>query len=101
MDTFVHTHITHRKDIKMSTKTPYELRFDILSLANDYFEKVTEANTQFAIEAYKAAVALNATSVDDWKSFVPTPQYTLEDVLKKAEELYSFVSGSAATKGKK
>ncbi len=77
----------------MSNKTPFELRFDILSLANDYCDKVAKVNQDFALSAFKSAVEMGKSSVEEWQKFAPTAPYTIQDVLKKAEEMYSFVNG--------
>lgn len=75
----------------MTTKNPFEIRYDVLKLANDYFENIANANIELAKQAFAMAVADNRAKPDDWQKFVPQV-YTLEEVLKKAEELYKFVS---------
>lgn len=75
----------------MTTKNPFEIRYDVLKLANDYFENIANANIELAKQAFALAVADNQAKPADWQKFVPQT-YTFEDVLKKAEELYKFVS---------
>ena len=68
------------------TKTPFEIRADLLKLAADHLEKQFTANLQFATE-YNRALGNVAT-----EALVKMPTYfTSEDVLKKASEFYSFV----------
>jgi hypothetical protein len=76
----------------MSTaKTPYELRMEMVQLANDYFNRIQEVNTSVAMRAFDQAIELGKASYQDWEKFAPK-QYTFDEVLKKAEELYKFVS---------
>lgn len=75
----------------MTTKNPFEIRYDVLKLANDYFENIANANVELAKQAFAMAVADNKATPLDWQKFVPQT-YTFDEVLKKAEELYKFVS---------
>jgi hypothetical protein len=76
----------------MSNKTPFELRFEILSMVNDYYAKTAEVSNTFALEAFKTAVELGKASAQDWEKFAVKPPYDMTDVLKYAESLYSFVN---------
>ena len=75
----------------MSNKNPFELRTDILAMAKDYMDRQYEINMQFAQQAFDEAVKAQKVSADSWKSYVPEA-YTIEDLMKKAQELYGFVS---------
>ena len=75
----------------MSNKTPYEIRLEILAMAKDYFDKLHAANLAFAQEAFQNALSLSASASNEWKKFVPE-LYTTDDILKKASELYSFIT---------
>lgn len=75
----------------MTTKNPFEIRYDVLKLANDYFEKIADANIELAKSAFSMAVAEHKAKPEDWKTFVPQI-YSFDEVIKKAEELYKFVS---------
>ncbi len=75
----------------MTNKNPFEIRYDLLKLANDYFEQIAKTNQDFAKQAFDLAVKDNLAKPTEWQNFVPQA-YTLDDVLKKAEELYKFVS---------
>ena len=78
----------------MSNKTPFELRFDILSMANDFLEKTQATNMEFATKAFKIALEQGKATADEWQKFTPVG-YTFADILKKSEELYSFVNKGA------
>lgn len=73
------------------TKTPYELRMEMVQLANDYFTRIQEVNTSVAMQAFDHAIKIGQASYQDWQKFAPK-QYTFDEVLKKADELYKFVS---------
>ena len=75
----------------MSNKNPFELRTDILAMAKDYMDQQYHMNTEFARKAFDEAVATQKVTVDSWKTHVPE-MYTIEDMMKKAQELYGFVS---------
>jgi hypothetical protein len=75
----------------MSNKNPFELRTDILAMAKDYMDKQYQLNVEFARKAFDEAVAAQNVSADAWKKYVPEI-YTIEALMKKAQELYGFVS---------
>jgi hypothetical protein len=75
----------------MSNKNGFELRTDILAMAKDYMDKQYQLNMEFARKAFDEAVAAQKVSADAWKKYVPEI-YTIEDLMKKAQELYGFVS---------
>jgi hypothetical protein len=75
----------------MSNKNPFELRTDILGMAKDYMDRQQELNMQFAHRAYEAALDAGKVTAETWKEFMPA-QYSIEDLMKKATELYTFVS---------
>lgn len=75
----------------MSTKTPFEIRTDILAMAMSYMDRQHDIATDFAKQAFDAAVQSGKVTADTWKQYAP-PVYSFEDLMKKAQELYSFVS---------
>lgn len=75
----------------MSNKNPFEIRSDILAMAKEYMDRQQEINLQFATKAFEAAVDQGKIAVTEWQSHVPAA-YSLEDLMKKAAELYGFVS---------
>jgi hypothetical protein len=74
----------------MSNKTPYEIRLEVLQMAKDYLDKVQEANLAFAQQAFLQSLAVGDAVAEEWKKFIPE-SYTVEDVMKKAAEFYSFI----------
>ena len=75
----------------MSNKNPFEIRTELLHLAKDYMDRQQDLNMQFAHRAYEAALDAGKVTAETWKEFVPA-QYSMEELMKKANELYSFVA---------
>jgi len=69
------------------TKTPFEIRADLLKLAADHLEKQFTANVSFVTEYNKAL--LDAGVLGE-RSMLPK-YFTSDEVIKKAAEFYSFV----------
>jgi len=63
-------------------KNPFEIRTEVLAMAKDYLDK------QYALNMEMLKKMTEATE-EAVKEF---PMYSTEDVVKKAEELYSFVT---------
>lgn len=75
----------------MSTKNPYEIRTELLHLAQSYLESQFQANKQFAEQAFQQMVALGKAQPEDWMKHAPK-FYDFEQVLERAKQLYGFVS---------
>ena len=74
----------------MSTKTPFELRFDVLKMAKEMMDQQYDiAQQQFwtQLEQYKEA-SKDVTEV--FEKYTPN-MYKPSEVMEKAEELYKFV----------
>jgi hypothetical protein len=69
------------------TKTPFEIRADLLKLAADHLEKQFVANVSFVTEYNKA---LLDSGVLGERSTLPK-YFTTDEVIKKAAEFYNFV----------
>lgn len=75
----------------MSNKNPFEIRSDMLAMAKDYLDRQYELNIQFAHRAFDEAVTAGKVAADQWSQYVP-PMYTADELMKKAQEFYGFVS---------
>jgi hypothetical protein len=75
----------------MSNKTPYEVRLEILSMAKDYLDQIRNCQLDFARAGFEKSVELGKATMDQWQSFMPQ-QYSIADVMKHANELYSFIN---------
>ena len=71
---------------------PFEIRAELLKLAQEHVEAQYKANVEFATKAYELMVAQGKNIAD---ITFPTP-YTFEDVMEKAKEMYSFVDGKCS-----
>lgn len=70
----------------MSNKNPFEIRSEMLAMAKDYMDQQYHMNIEFTRKLFdegkKSAEELQA-------AFTP---YSMEELMSKAKELYSFVS---------
>ena len=69
---------------------PYELRFRLLEMASGYLYDQQQKQTQFAIEAWEFAKEQGDANMKLFNQLQPE-SYTIEDIKKKAAELYEFV----------
>lgn len=70
----------------MSNKNPFEIRSDMLQLAKEYMDQQTKMNVDFATKMFEAG----EKSAEELKTAM-TP-YTMDELMEKAKEMYSFVS---------
>ena len=83
------------------SKTPFELRFDILAMSKDLLDRTYETNREIAFRAFELAGAMASIGkIEDrnteqamsaWDKYVPK-MYTPEEIKKNAEMLYEFVT---------
>ena len=69
---------------------PYELRFRLLEMAQGYLQDQQNSQKYFAIDAWEYAKEQGDANMELWKELQPE-SYTIEDIKKKANELYEFV----------
>jgi len=69
---------------------PFEIRAEMLKMAQDYLTKQQEINTDFAQQAFQQLIQDGKKVAEDWQQYAPK-MYTFEDVLKEANKLYGFV----------
>ena len=69
---------------------PYELRFRLLEMASGYLYDQQQKQTQFAIDAWEFAKEQGDANMKLFNQLQPE-SYTIEDIKKKAAELYKFV----------
>lgn len=72
------------------SKTPYEIRLELLQMAKDHLDASFKAQVDFATQMTAALIAANQATVEELQKLAPKA-YTFEEVTKKAQELYSFV----------
>jgi hypothetical protein len=70
----------------MSNKNPFEIRADMLKLAKDYMDSQYHMNVQLMNDMYEQGNKTYEEVQDAYK------MYSMEELMVKAKELYSFVS---------
>jgi len=74
----------------MSDKNPFELRFDALQMAKDYYDRIYDAQVKFAKANFDASVEAGKATWADWDKYIP--KHTIDDIIAKATELSAFVN---------
>ena len=67
-------------------KNPFEIRAEMLKLAKDYMDQQYHMNIQFA----ENMMAEGKKTAEELKEMYK--MYSVEDLMEKAKEMYSFVS---------
>lgn len=67
-------------------KNPFEIRADMIQLAKEYMDKQQEMNVQFAKDMFEQGKMQMEQFQEACK------MYSMEDMMTKAQEMYSFVS---------
>ena len=82
-----HTQHTQRKD---NMSNPFELRFKLLEMAQSYLQEQQQRNQDFIYNAWDLAKEQGNANMELFKELQPE-SYSIEDIKKKASELYEFV----------
>ena len=72
-------------------KNPYEIRFDLLSMAKDLLDRQYEQSSTMALEAMNKAMETNREIYKDVEKYVPK-MFTPEEIIAQAEKLQSFIN---------
>jgi hypothetical protein len=70
----------------MTNKNPFEIRTEVLEMAKDYLDKQTQMNVEFTKKMFEQG---QKTSEELREAMTP---YTMDELMEKAKEMYSFVS---------
>ncbi len=70
----------------MTHKNPFEIRTEMLQMAKDYMDQQYQMNIQLANDLYEQGQKTAEEVKDAYK------MYSVEDMMDKAKEMYSFVS---------
>lgn len=70
----------------MSNKSPFEIRAEMLQMAKDYMDQTWSMNVDFTRQLVEQN---KATAGEMQKALTP---YSIEELMEKAKELYSFVT---------
>lgn len=76
------------------SKTPYEIRLEILQMAKDYMDKMQHIQIEFAKDAFHHAMTLGQMTAAQIKERIESfpKQYSIDELTKKANEMYAFVT---------
>ena len=69
---------------------PFELRAQMLGMAQDYLQQQQQINLDFAGRTFEQLVKEGKKIAEDWQQYAPK-MHSLEDVVKEANKLYGFV----------
>jgi hypothetical protein len=70
----------------MSNKNPFEIRSEMLQLAKEYMDQQYHMNVQFA----EKMMDQGKMQMEEFQKV--TEMYSVQDLMEKAKEMYSFVS---------
>ena len=70
----------------MSNKNPFEIRAEMLAMAKDYMDQQWHMNLDFIRQLFEQ----NKKTVEEMEDALKP--YSMEELMKKATEMYSFVS---------
>lgn len=79
--------------------SPFELRFKILEMAKEYLDNSYQLQYELAQKNLELMHEQGKLSVEAWKKIMPE-NYTMQDVITKAQELYGFVESKDGKKTK-
>jgi Tfp pilus assembly protein PilF len=75
------------------TKNPFEIRAEMLQLAKDYMDKQQALNVDFMEKAFEEG----KKTFDEYQA-TATQMYSMDELMEKAKEMYSFVSNKGDDK---
>jgi len=80
---------TQTQEIIMSN--PYQIRTDVLAMAKDMLDKQYDTQMKVAQTMFEANKENMELATEAWNRYIPK-MYTMEEVMEKANEMYTFVS---------
>jgi hypothetical protein len=89
-----YTHNTHTHKENIMSKTPYEIRLDLLKLANEILTTPVHNNRDALMQKFHASreTYVGEAGPREPMAFPELPQFpSSEDILKEAEKLKDFV----------
>lgn len=76
-------------------KSPFEIRSDLLKLAQEHVESQYKANVDFATQTFQMLVAQGTEVQENLSKHLPAV-FTFDEVMEKAKQMYAFVDGKVA-----
>ena len=77
-------------------KNPFEIRLETLKMAKDMLDKQVEMQESFTKQALDVWKEQGKDIAEFWADFTPK-MYQPEEIVEKANELYSFVRSNLRT----
>jgi hypothetical protein len=74
----------------MASKTPFEIRLEVLQMAKEYMDRQAAINVEFATETFMALVEAGEAAGEQWEQYIPQA-YSAAELMNKANEFYSFI----------
>lgn len=74
-----------------NTKNPFEIRFDTLAMAKEMLDKSYETQINVFYQGLEKAKEANKDMIEYTEKYLPK-MYSPTEVMKQAQELYSFVT---------
>jgi hypothetical protein len=75
----------------MTTKNPFEIRMDILTMAKEYMDAQYDLQLKFFEKSMDQLSKSGNLNIETMQNMMPK-MYSVEDLQKKAQEFYSFVA---------
>ena len=75
----------------MSSKNPFEIRFDTLAMAKEMLDRQYETNMTKFYEVMDQAKSQQKDVAEAFEKYMPK-MYPPQEIIKQAEELYDFVT---------
>ena len=79
----------------MSSKNPFEVRLEVLKMAQDMMNQSYSESTQMAWSMIEKTAEYQNKSMEEMQKYfesIKPDMYTPDDVVKKANELYEFIT---------
>lgn len=73
------------------SKTPYEIRYDVLTMAKDMLDRQYEQSAAVAWETLNRAAEHNKEIYKEYEKYVPK-MFTPEEIIAQAEKLQNFIN---------
>lgn len=80
----------------MSNKTPYEIRLDVLKMAQEMMDRESRMKEHKFNQTVETLRTIDIGSVEGYVHSNAPVMYSPEEVIAKASALYNFVSDSSA-----
>lgn len=71
-------------------KTPYEIRLVLLQMAKEHLDAAYRAQIDFASQMMGVLERTNKANIEELQKLIPV-SYTVDEITKKAAEMYVFV----------